>query len=30
MMEHMKKEEYPVAAEYIRGIGKRVGVEVSS
>lgn len=30
MMEHMKKDEYPVAAKYIRSVGNRIGVKVSS
>lgn len=29
MMEHMKKDEYPVAAKYIRGVGKKLGIPVS-
>ncbi len=30
MMEHMKKDEYPVAAKYIRSVGSRIGVAVST
>lgn len=26
MMEHMQKDEYPVAAEYIRSVGKEIGI----
>ncbi|MEX0322730.1 MAG: sugar phosphate isomerase/epimerase family protein [Puniceicoccaceae bacterium] len=30
MMEHMKKDEYPVAASYIRSVGRNVGIKVST
>ncbi len=28
MMEHMKKEEYPVAAKYIKSVGKELGIRI--